>query len=37
MVPHKKKEEYGLEREIEEEVTAILKGEDNIELPSPEE
>lgn len=35
MVPHKKRQEYRLEKEIEEEVKAILKGEDDIELPSP--
>ena len=37
MVPHKKREEYGLERDIEKEVEAILKGEEDIEFPSPEE
>ncbi len=37
MVPHKKREEYSLEREIEEEVEAFLKGEEEIEFPSPEE
>ncbi len=37
MVPHKKREEYGLEKEIEKEVKAMLKGEEDIELPSPEE
>jgi|GEM_PF-3378529 hypothetical protein len=37
MVPHKKREEYSLEKEIEEEVEAFLKGEEDIDLPSPEE
>jgi len=31
MVPHKKREEYGLERDIEKEVEAILKGEEDME------
>ncbi len=34
MVPHKKREEYRMEKEIEKEVEAILKGEDDMELPS---
>jgi len=37
MVPHKKREEYRLEKEIEKEVEAVLKGEDDLELPSPAE
>ena len=37
MVPHKKREEYGLERDIEKEVEAILKGEEDMELPSLED
>jgi len=37
MVPHKKREEYSIEKEIEEEVEAFLHGEENLELPSPEE
>ncbi len=28
MVPHKKREEYYLEKEIEKEVEEVLKGED---------
>ena len=35
MVPHKKREEYSLEREIENEIEAILNGEE-MEI-SPEE
>ncbi len=37
MVPHKKREEYRLEKDIEKEVEAILKGEEDMEFPSPDE
>ncbi len=35
MVPHKKREEYSLERDIEKEIEAILNG-DELDFP-PEE
>ncbi len=32
MVPHRKRQEYSLEREIEEEVEAVLHGNDDIDM-----